>query len=293
MYDRRRKTWNYLQWVDGKRRSRVVGTLQEFPTKGAAWRSAESHRDAQEKPISTTAATVATFITHYRAEKMPQRYSTNLAYEAWNKNHILPRWDDCPLAELQARPVELWLQSLELSPKSKVHIRGVLSILWDFAMWRGDVPTQRNPMELVTIKGATRRTRQPRSLTVEDFQKFAKHLEEPFRTMALVCICFGLRISECLALKWSDVDWLNGKLSIERAIVRQQVDEVKTTQSRKQMSVDRDMLQVLKAWKQATQFSSIGDWMFASPIQLGRLPWSYPWVWRVFQRQHRTQASAR
>jgi integrase len=26
------------------------------------------------------------------------------------------------------------------------------------------------------------------------------------------------------------------------------------------------------------------DWMFASPVQLGRLPWSYPWLWRVFQK---------
>src|ERR1039458_3705926 len=29
-------------------------------------------------------------------------------------------------------------------------------------MWRGDVPMQRNPMELVTIKGASKRIRQPR-----------------------------------------------------------------------------------------------------------------------------------
>ena len=64
-----------------------------------------------------------------------------------------------------------------------------------------DVPMQRNPMELVTIKGATKRTRQPRSLTVDEFQQLARHLEEPFRTMALVCVCFGLRISECLALR--------------------------------------------------------------------------------------------
>jgi len=61
-------------------------------------------------------------------------------------------------------------------------------------------------MELVTIKGATKRTKQPRSLTVEEFQKFVQHLEDPFRTIALICVCFGLRISECLALRWSDVD---------------------------------------------------------------------------------------
>jgi integrase len=86
----------------------------------------------------------------------------------------------------------------------------------------------RNPMELVTVRGATKRTRKPRSLTVEEFQKFIRHLEEPFRTLALVCVCFGLRVSECLALKWSDVDWLDGKLRVERGIVRQQVGKVKT-----------------------------------------------------------------
>ncbi len=31
-------------------------------------------------------------------------------------------------------------------------------------------------MELVTIKGATKRTKQPRSLTVEEFQEFVRHL---------------------------------------------------------------------------------------------------------------------
>ena len=123
--------------------------------------------------------------------------------------------------------MELWLESLTLAPKSKVHIRGTISILWDFAMWRGDVPTQRNPMELVTIKGATKRTKKPRSLTVEEFQRFIVHLGKPFRTMALLCVCFGLRISEALALRWSDVDWLEGKLKVERGIVCQQVDDVK------------------------------------------------------------------
>jgi integrase len=50
------------------------------------------------------------------------------------------------------------------------------------------------------------------------------------------------------------------------------------------MSVDADFLTVFKAWKQTTQFSSEDDWMFASPVQLGRLPISYPWVWKSFQQ---------
>jgi integrase len=31
----------------------------------------------------------------------------------------------------------------------------------------------------------------------------------------------GLRVSELLALRWGDIDWLNGKLNVERGIVRQ------------------------------------------------------------------------
>lgn len=151
-------------------------------------------------------------------------------------------------------------------------------------MWRGDVPTQRNPMELVIIKGATKRMKRTRSLTVEEFQKLIEQLEEPFRTMALVCVCFGLRISECLALRWSDVDWLNSMLCVERGIVHQVVDDVKTPESQRSMPIDSEMLEVLKIWKQRSQFSSLTDWVFASPVQIGRLPFSYAGVWRALRR---------
>ena len=284
--DKRIKTWNFFWWENGKRRSKKIGPTSQYPTKASAWRAAKPLRDAVENQVRITSAvpTVSTLIEHYRAEKMPKRSDTRRAYEVWLSNHIIPKWGDCALSDVQARPVELWLESLTLAPKSKVHIRGTLSILWDFAMWRADVPTQRNPMELVTIKGATKRTRKPRSLTVEEFQRFVRHLGEPFRTMALICVCFGLRISECLALRWSDVDWLNGTLRVERGIVCQKVDDVKTSESRRALHIDSEMLNVLKLWKQTTQFSGTDDWMFASSVQLGRLPWSYDQVWRMYQK---------
>jgi integrase len=100
----------------------------------------------------------------------------------------------------------------------------------------------------------------------------------------LLCVCFGLRISECLGLKWSDVDWLDGKLRIERGIVCQNVDDVKTINSERAMSIDPELLTVLKAWKQNTQFRADGDWMFASPVKIGRLPFSYTGVLDAFQR---------
>lgn len=283
--DKRIKTWNFFWWADGKRHSKAIGRLPDLPTKAAAWKAAKPLRDAvEERGGASGAPSVNDLVVHYRNEKMPARIDTRRAYEVWLSNHILPRWGRCLLSDVQARPVELWLDSLTLAPKSKAHIRGLLSALWDYAMWRGDVATQRNPMELVRVKGATKRTRPPRSLSVEEFRSLAAKLGEPFRTIALLCVCLGLRISECLALRWSDIDWLNGSLQVERAIVCQNVDDVKTTESRKQMTMDGSLLERLNVWKQTTQFSAANDWIFASPVQLGRLPWSYDQIWRVYQK---------
>jgi integrase len=251
--DRRSQTWQFFWWADGKRHSKTLG---RFPTKTTAWKAAQAFRieAPQPQPLSASAPTVAVLVEQYRAEKMPTRVDTGRTYNAWLKNHIVPQWGACEITTLQARPAELWLQSLPLSPKSCAHIRAALRGLWDFAMWRGDIPTQRNPMELVTIRGASKRQSKPRSLTVAEFQEFVAHLKDPFFTIALVCVCFGLRISEALALQWSDVDWLGGKLRVERGIVPQNVDNVKTDESRKSLTIANDVLDVLKRWKQTTQF---------------------------------------
>jgi integrase len=309
--DNRSKAWMFLWWEDGKRKSKSLG---RHPNRTSAWRSSKPYRDALESrpeqvkpflPVTESETksvprseaqhetkdvptlTVKTLVEGYRAEKMPRRASTRSGYNSWLDNHILPVWGEHVISDVQARPVELWLKSLELSPKSRSHIRGLLNTLWDFAMWRGDVPVQRNPMELVTIKGCTKRSRKPRSLTVAEFHLFIEQMREPFRTIALLCVCFGLRISEALALKWRDVDWLNGRLNVERGIVRQIVDDAKTENSESVMHIGPELLAVLKTWKQTTQFSDLEDWMFASPAQIGRLPWSYKQAWRAYMNASR------
>ncbi len=89
--------------------------------------------------------------------------------------------------------------------------------------------------------------RKPRNLTVKQFHRLVAELAEPFRTMSQVAVCFGLRVSELLGLRWSDVDWLNSKLRIERAIVMQNVDAVKTEESRREMTIAKELLDILTA----------------------------------------------
>jgi len=223
-------------------------------------------------------------VARYEAERMSSRHSTARVYRSFLKNHILPQWGDTPIRDVQPRPVELWLRERPLSPKSKTHVRSLMHGLVEFAMWAGVLDISRNPISLVQNKGATRKTRKARSLTVAQFHALLKELHEPFATPALLCVCLGLRISEALALRWADLDWLGSQLSIRRGIVEQVVDDVKNVGSAKTFMLAGELLDRLKAWKQVTQFPESDDWIFASPVKLGRLPYSYTGVWRELVR---------
>jgi integrase len=278
----------FLWREDGARRSKAIGTLQEFRSKSAARAAAKPLRDAleagQKLTQNSNSVLVKNLVEKYRQERMPKRYSTRRSYDVWLNHRILPRWSAEPITNVQPREVEMWLSTLELAPKSKAELRSLLGRLWDFAMWCGYVPIQRNPMQLVRIPGSSKRTREPRSLTIEEFQLFVSKLHDPFRTMALISVSFGLRISECLGLKWEDIDWLNGKLHVQRGIVRQRIGEVKTAESHRELPVDASLLEVLAIWKQTSQFSAPQDWVFASPVRQGQQPWSYDQVLRSFQK---------
>lgn len=65
-------------------------------------------------------------------------------------------------------------------------------------LW-GLIDVQRNPLELVRVKGSSRRQKPLVTLTSEEFGLLLKELRDPIRTMAIVAMCTGLRISELLA----------------------------------------------------------------------------------------------
>lgn len=141
VYNKRFGTWNFLWIEDGRRKSRLIGSLKDYKSKEAASLAAERLRQALNEPLSDCLPTVRFLVKEFRLEKMPERFSTQQGYNSWLNNHILPRWGGFPITALQARPVELWLRDLPVSPKSRVHVRGLVRALWDYAMWRGEIAT--------------------------------------------------------------------------------------------------------------------------------------------------------
>src|SRR5580704_10371929 len=99
------------------------------------------------------------------------------------------------------------LSRLSLAPKSKSHLKNLMRVLFKAALRWELIPSQLNPMSLVRVKDGSKRKRVPKTLSAEEFRRMLEHIPEPFRTMCIVAMCMGLRVSELLGLKWSDVDW--------------------------------------------------------------------------------------
>jgi hypothetical protein len=72
VFNRRSRTWHFLWLERGKRRSKVIGTLTDFPTRASAWREAETLKFALEEP-NEKSSSVKQLIENYKQEKMPQR----------------------------------------------------------------------------------------------------------------------------------------------------------------------------------------------------------------------------
>jgi len=61
--------------------------------------------------------------------------------------------------------------------------------LYEKAMLWEMVDLQRNPMQLVEIKGMSKRQKKPLILTVEQYYQLLDLLPQPYRTMIVVAQC--------------------------------------------------------------------------------------------------------
>ncbi len=191
-------------------RAVTVGTLQDYPTEASARKSDTVQAiilriNAEHTLGPVTASTVAALIARYEKEEMPARYSTRASYQSYLDNYIRPRWGEAAIARVRAMAVEDWLKRLTLAPKTRGHIRSLMSTLFKCAQ-RWEL-VENNPMQLVRVRNVSKRLERPSVLTAEEFHKVLPHVREPYRTMVLIAGCLGLRASEIVGLQWKDFDF--------------------------------------------------------------------------------------
>lgn len=114
-----------------------------------------------------------------------------------------------------------------------------------------------NPFDKV-IKPKSRQTqRKGNFLTKEELKEFLKLAQTAtlsyFFPLVHLMSYTGLRQGEALALKWSDIDFENKKITVDKTAVRikekQTIQTPKTKNSKRVISIDPTTLSILKSWK--------------------------------------------
>jgi integrase len=251
-------------------RKKVVGTIKQFPTRTAALRAVEPLRTSINAGNPAVPVTVRELVKHYEEKEFPSKaFSTQRTFRTSLKIWILPRWEERRLSDVKTVDVEGWLRGIALANATKAKIRNVMHLIFAHACRYEWLRT--NPISLV--RQSAKRKKTPDVLEAEEVKKLLAELQNPARALVFLTAATGLRVSEAMGLKWSDVDFGNGIINLGRAVVHQHVGEMKTEASDKPVPMDGALAVALLDWSKQALYRQPQDWVFASPKMKGKQPY--------------------
>jgi integrase len=262
--------WEYFYretGEDGKRRQRVQTFRgDEFPTERSVWKAVQGQLAALN---SNTLAgkigyTWGQLIDRYLKEELPTlAWSTQGTNRSLIELHIRPRWQDVRLLDMTPSTANSWIQGLPFGAASKARARNIISRLFDLAMlWELIPVAERKITAVIKVKGATKRKKPLTIISADQFRALLKELPAPMNHVLVVTGYLGLRISETLALKWSDINE-ESTLTIQRAYTHGRLKDVpKTDAGYRVLPLHPALLARLQEWKETSKPESDDAFIF-------------------------------
>ena len=267
--------------ADGKRKHRrmVIGSTVRFPDKSSALLEVAVLRrkiNLNHPHLCPQAVTVSELVSHYRQRELAtdhtwKTHSTKVTYQGYLNKWILPRWKNYALSAINAGEVSAFGKS-QLRQNQKPH-----ELVFNHAI-RHQVYS-RNPIRLV--RQSAKRRKIPVVLSASEVQQLLDALALRERTLVLLDVGTGLRMSELFGLKWKDVDFDAKEISVVRSIVMQVTGPCKTESSQKPIPLDPYLAEALRAWLEHVRYNRPEDWVFANPRMKGRQPY---WGQEIMRR---------
>lgn len=210
--------------------------------------------------------------------KIKVRPSSHQTYRGYIDNHITPNIGKIPLEKLstmdlqklyrrlmsngRVERIEAEHQPKGLSAKTVRNINQVISSAMDFAVAQKIITE--NPCKNVSLPKLEHKEMQ--TIPAEQLQAFlAEAKATGVYEMYYIELATGLRRGELLGLKWSDIDWENGVITVRRQVARVdgQIVEapLKTKNSYRAVSISPQAVEVLKTQKAKTN----DEYVFPSP----------------------------
>lgn len=182
------------------------------------------------------------------------RNSTWSVYEGHTVNHF-PEFEDLKISHITTANIEKWITDRQKQNMPIATIRKILVTMGQifkyaarhkYIMYNPFLDAERPINQGKTTK------KKIRILNPSEIRSFLDAVEnQMYRTLFRLAIMSGTRQGELLGLKWSDVDWENSQIHIQRTYNNQEWYDVKTETSNRKIDIGPSMMAELKRWNLA------------------------------------------
>jgi len=188
------------------------------------------------------------------------RHSTWSVYEGHTRNHF-GDFDLIKVNRITTAKVEKWISARHDEGMNILTLKKVLITLGQIMAYA----VRHGYMDSNPVRDAERprgngesKEKKIRVLTPEEINGFFDAVEgRKYKTLFMLAIMRGARQGELLGLKWSDVDWENNQIHIQRTFNNLRFYEVKTQSSNRRVDLGPAMMTKLKKWKLACSPSEL------------------------------------
>lgn len=200
----------------------------------------------------------------------PKAESTKDLDKQLYATYIKNRWGSFIARKVEPAELQTWLDTLSRGVRPKV--RNLLSAIYRYGQKYNFIPRtqESNPMPWVSASSISNYE----ALTITPKQAFAIVELMPLleRTLTVLVAVTGMRISEALGLKWSDIDWEHSVIYVRRGWVRSRMGKPKSKASRAPVPMHEMLAAIVKKWRAETHYASQSDFVFASSAMKGTRP---------------------
>lgn len=206
--------------------------------------------------------------------------STWQGYSKAVRNVLVPEFGALKLRELNRAVIRVWIGANKASAKRINNTLTPLRQMLSEAMTDGSISA--DPMNGLTVRRKGPREDDIDPFTPAESAAILGACEPQFALFVSFAFWTGMRTSELIALRWTDIDWRAGLVLVRQAQVSGEVKGTKTEAGRREIKLLPPALDALKSQKSHTLLA--GDRVWHDP-RTGE-PWLgdkqiREWHWRV------------
>lgn len=265
------KTWSYridLGKVDGKRKQVEKSGYKSEREAIKAMNDVIYHYNHTGEYVENQKFTFQENYEQFIREEAPatRAYATIQKYESLYRSHLKEEFGPSYMYQISSARIREFLnvKSLDYSQEYLKSIYKALNVLFDYA--HRNKRMKKNPMDEVKAPPDPRHQKEYHFLTQEDRDAIQERLKTTNVQVAYyIAINTGVRVSECFALRWSDIDFEQNRIRINKQLRFEDrkwcFTPLKTKSSYRDIEVTSTFMSYLRALQkqQAAERSFYGD----------------------------------